>query len=52
MQRIIRISILLSLLLTCSNPGSASSQTANLSNNNTSLTQNRLVVFEAFMRYG
>jgi hypothetical protein len=52
MQRTIGISILLSLLLTFRTPSRASSQTADLSNDNISLMQNRLVVFEAFMRYG
>jgi len=50
MHRLIGIFILLSLFLTFSNPSRASSQTADLSNDNTFLTQNRLVVFEAFMR--
>jgi len=52
MRRFTEISILLSLLLTFSSPSNASSQTADFAKDTASLTQNRLVVFEAFMRYG
>ncbi len=50
MHRLTGIFTLLLLFLTFSNPSRASSQMPDLSNGNTSLAQNRLVVFEAFMR--
>jgi hypothetical protein len=50
MHRRIGIFILLSLILSFSTPSRAGSQTSDLSNDKTFLAQNRLVVFEAFMR--
>jgi len=52
MHRFTGIFILLFLFLTFNGPINASPQTSALINDNISLTQNRLVVFEAFMRYG
>ena len=50
MQRLVRIFILLSLCIAFSNPSRVVSQTYDLSDDIAPLTQNRLVVFEAFMR--
>ena len=50
MHRLTGIFTLLFLFLTLISPSSASSQTSGLTNDDASLTQNRLVVFEAFMR--
>ena len=49
MRYIARISVLLSLVLVFGNPLNAKSQVFDLPNNNP-LAQNRIVVFEAFMR--
>jgi hypothetical protein len=50
MQRIVGIFVLLFSFVTLNNPSIAKSQTADLPDEPASLTQNRLVVFEAFMR--
>ena len=50
MVRFIGIFVLLSLVLTNGSQSGARSQTSDRSKDHAFLTQNRLVVFEAFMR--